>query len=125
MKTNFIRTSFILIIVFTLGLTTAVAQKRATVHGQIVELISYLRDGLKPTSPSKKEVAMGNFKKGGALAIIDNSNKLYLIVPGSADTSFVKNVTPYLGVKSFVKGPVFTRSGVRLIVLEDIGKSLK
>ena len=68
---------------------------------------------------------MGNFKKGGALAIIDNSNKLYLIVPSSADTSFVKNVTPYLGVKSFVKGPVFTRSGVRLLVLEDIGKSLK
>ena len=126
MTTNIIRTLLIFIIALALGLTTATAQKKTTVHGEIVELMSYVKDGVKPTSPSKKEVLMENFKKGGALAIIDNaSNKLYVIAPSATDTAFAKNVMPYLGLKSFVKGPVYSRGGVKIIILEDIGKSLK
>ena len=125
MKMNSLQILFTFIVALALGLTSASAQKKATVHGEIVELMSYVKDGVKPISPAKKEVVMENFRKGGTLAIIDNSNKLYLIATSPTDTAFAKNVTPYLGVKSFIKGPVYSRNGVRLIVLEDIGKSIK
>jgi hypothetical protein len=101
------------------------AQKKVTVHGEIVEVTSFVKEGLKPTSPSKKEIILDNLKKGGMFGIIDKLNKLYLIVPKANDTTFVKNVSPYLGVKSFIKGTSYVRAGVRILVLEDIGKSIK
>ena len=126
MKSYNIRTLLVVVFALVIGLTTSYSQKKATIHGELVELQSYVKDGTKPTSPSKKEVVMENIKKGGSLAIIEYATKkLYIIAPSEADTMFTKNVTPYLGMKSFVKGPVYSRNGVRLIILEDIGKSLK
>jgi len=117
--------SFILIAITLIGGSLSFGQKKVTVHGDIIEVTSFVKEGLKPTSPSKKEMVMDNLKKGGMLGIVDKANKLYLLVPSATDTTFTKTVTPYLGVKSFVKGQVYIRSGVRILVLEDIGKSLK
>lgn len=122
---NIFRICIIIIVTLCVGLGVSYGQKKTTVHGEIIEVTSFVKEGLKPTSPSKKELTMDNLKKGGMLGIVDRANKLYLLVPAAADTAFMKTVTPYLGVKSFVKGQLYMRSGVRIIVLEDIGKSLK
>ncbi|MBI4811451.1 MAG: hypothetical protein HY800_08465 [Ignavibacteriales bacterium] len=125
MLKNIFRICVIIIVMLFVGLGVSYGQKKTTVHGEIIEVTSFVKEGLKPTSPSKKELTMDNLKKGGMLGIVDRANKLYLLVPSVTDTAFMKTVTPYLGVKSFVKGQLYMRSGVRIIVLEDIGKSLK
>jgi hypothetical protein len=105
---------------------TYAQRKKVTVHGQLVEVMSYVKDGIKPTSPARKEIMMENVRKGSTLAILERgSAKLYLLSPMPADTAFVQALTGYIGITTFVKGPVYKRGGVNLLVVEDIGKSLK
>ncbi|MBI5020324.1 MAG: hypothetical protein HZB59_02715 [Ignavibacteriales bacterium] len=125
MLTKIFRLGIFLALAVLISLGTASAQKKVTVHGEVVEVTSFIKEGLKPTSPSKKEVILENLKKGGMFGIVNKANVLYLIVPSANDTAFVKNVSPYLGVKSFIKGTTYMRAGVRILMLEDIGKSLK
>lgn len=113
------------LILSTVGMSSA-QKKSVTAHGEIVELISYVKEAIKPTSPAGKEIAIDNVKKGGAFAMLEKgTNKIYLLTTGSQDTAFIQTISPYLGMKSFVKGKIYTRSGVRLIAVEDIGKSIK
>lgn len=105
--------------------TSLLAQSKKTVHGQLVELGSYLREGVIPTSPGKRDIAMASLKSYGMLAIVENkTSRVYVLVPASGDTSFVSTMTPYLGSMTFVKGSYATRGGVRLLTVEDVGKSL-
>jgi hypothetical protein len=108
-------------------LSPAAAQKKATtVHGELVELTSYLKDGIKPTSVAGKEIALGNLGKGGSLALLEKgTSKLYIIGINPADSSYLPRITGFMGGKVYVKGPVVTRNATRLIMVEDIGKSLK
>ena len=100
--------------------------KLTTVHGQLVETTSYLKDGIRPSSAAGKEIALANLGKGGALAMLENkTNRLYIIAAVVADSTYMPRLTSYLGAKVFVKGPVVLRSGVRIITVKDIGKSLK
>lgn len=100
--------------------------KSTTVHGQLVEVTSYVKDGIKPSSAAGKEIAMANLGKGGVLAMLENkTNRLYLIAPDLKDSTFMPRLAAYLGSKVFVKGPVVMRSSVRVITVKDIGKSLK
>jgi len=123
-----VKQSFILLAIVALisGSPQLWAQKSSTVHGDIVEITSYLKEAIIPNSPAGKEIAIENVKHGGAFALLEKGTKrLYLISPKENDTTFVQTVGPFLGVKSFIKGKVFSRSGLRLIMMEDIGKSIK
>jgi hypothetical protein len=101
------------------------AQSKATVHGQLVELGSYVREGIIPSSPGKRDIAMASLKSYGILALVENkTSKVFVLSPASGDTAFVANMTPYLGTTMFVKGSVKTRGGIRLLAVEDMGKSL-
>jgi hypothetical protein len=114
-----------LIIVLCAAPYVLLAQKKVTVHGQIVELSSYVQEGIVPSSPNKRDIAMRSLSNGGSLAIVENkTSKLYLLVSAVSDTSFLQQTGQYLGVPAFVKGTLKTRGGVRLVVVEDIGKSL-
>ena len=100
--------------------------KITTVHGELVELTSFVKDGIKPTSVAGKEIATRSLGKGGALAILEKGTaRLYVVAPASGDSTFLPRVTAYLGAKTFIKGHVTTRNGIRVITVEDIGKSLK
>lgn len=102
------------------------AQKKATVHGELVEVVSYVKEGMKPTSAAGKEIAMENMRKGGTIALLEKgSKKMYILAPAPNDTNFVRNVTAYFGTPAAVKGAVYKRGGLNLIVVEDIGKSIK
>jgi len=119
--------SVALIAVLVLAVTISPCQKKVTtVNGELVEVVSYVQKGVKPASPATKEVAFLNATKGGMLAILEKkSKKLYLLVGPAADSAFVKNTSAYFGVPTFVKGTVFSRNGVNLIEVQDIGKSIK
>jgi hypothetical protein len=116
--------SFLLMI--SLTLPVGAQTKATTVHGELVEVTSYVKEGIKPSSVAGKEIAMANLGKGGALAMLEKgTNKLYLVGVDAKDSTYLPRLTAYLGSKIFVKGPVVTRSGVRIITVVDIGKSLK
>jgi hypothetical protein len=111
---------------FTVGHTSLSQSKKSVVHGEIVELTSYVKEGIKPTSVAGREIALANIGNGGAFAMLEKgTNKLYIIAAGPNDTTYLARVKGYLGTKAFVGGPVATRSGIRVITVEEIGKSLK
>ena len=127
MNNQLVRTVCLILFAALCGAPPALSQKkRVTVHGDIVEILSYVKEGIKPTSPAGKEIALSNLRKGGSLAIIEKgTNKVYIVSPSPADTAFTKTIQPYLGIRSFIKGTAYTRSGMRVIEIGDIGKSLK
>lgn len=126
MTNKIFRAAAISAVAVLMAVGSAYSQKKITVRGEVVEVTSFVKDGLKPTSPSKKEMVIDNLKKGGMFGIVDRNNRLYLIIPGQqSDTNFVNTMAPYLGVKSFIKGTSYVRAGVRLLLMEDIGRSLK
>jgi hypothetical protein len=122
------RSLVFLVMLLLIGWTgsTNAQQKKATIHGQLVDVISYVKEGVMPTSPARKEIAMENLRKGSALGILEKgTKKLYLLAPAPTDTAFVKTVSAYSNVQTFVKGMLYKRAGMNVLVVEDIGKSLK
>ena len=118
----------IVLVATTLSLGQSIGLKKSsTVHGTIVVLNSYVKEGMTPSSPARKELAIENLKKrGNPLAIVEKkTNKLYIIAPTSDDSTFAVKITPYFGVQAFIKGPVYVRNNTRVIFMEDVGKSLK
>lgn len=121
---RFLRELFVIALSFVL-FDLSHAQAKQTVHGQLVELGSYVREGIIPTSPGKRDIAMASLKSYGILALVENkTSRVYVLSPASGDTAFVATMTPYLGTMMFVKGSVKTRGGIRLLSVEDMGKSL-
>lgn len=118
--------SLILLLLCSFGGSTSAQTKSSTVHGDLVELISYVKEGIKPTSVAGKEIALANLGKGGALAMLEKgTNKLYIVAVNAKDSTMMSRVTGFFGTHAFVKGPVATRNGIRVITVQDIGKSLK
>lgn len=115
------------LVICLLSTSLSIAQKKTvTVHGDLVEVTSYVKEGIKPTSVAGKEIALANLGKGGALAMLEKgTNRLYLIAVNAKDSTYLPRIAGYLGTRAFVKGPVAIRSSVRIITVEDIGKSLK
>jgi len=102
------------------------AQKKATIHGELVEVSSYVKEGIKPNTPAGKEIALENAKKGGAIALLEKAtNRIYILAPSSNYDDFIQTLSAYMGTPSAVKGTVYKRSGITLLVVEDIGKSIK
>ena len=66
---------FILTLIFILSIIlisgTSFAQKKGTVYGEIVELTTYVKDNIKPTSPAGVEITVDNQKKGGTFVLLE------------------------------------------------------
>lgn len=123
------RTRYFLMIMVSMmvAVGSTFAQKKTTVHGELVEVTSYVKEGVKPTSPAGKEISIENVKRGGSLAVMEKgTSKIYFLAPSSPnDMNFPQTVSAYFGIKVAVKGVLYKRSGINLIVVEDIGKSIK
>lgn len=126
MKNKILAFGLILILGLFLLNNSTIAQKKATVYGEIVELTTFVKDNIKPNSPAGTEITMGNFKKGGTFILLEKgSNKIVFLTAGLPDTKLEEQLTPYLGMTVFIKGPVYKKGGIRLVAVEDIGKYLK
>lgn len=126
MKTKILFSGLILILGLFLLNNSTVAQKKATVYGEIVELTTFVKDNIKPTTPAGTEITFDNFKKGGTFVLFEKATgKLVFLTGGLPDTKLEDQLKPYLGMSVFIKGAVYKKGGIRLITVEDIGKYLK
>jgi hypothetical protein len=102
------------------------AQKSVTVTGEIVELKTFVVDKIKPNSSAGLEVTKEGLMKGGTFALLENkTNKIVILIPSATNRNLYSALEPYLGMRVFIKGQQYTSGGVRLLSVEDIGKSLK
>lgn len=116
---------FVLLFTFVYN-TNLFAQKTTTVIGEIVELKTFVVDKIKPTSTAGLEVTKENLKQGGTFALLENkTNKIVILIPSNTNKNLFEALDPYLGMKVFVKGQQYSSGGLRILTVDDIGKSLK
>lgn len=102
------------------------AQKAATVTGEIIDLKTFVVDKIKPNSPSGIEVTKEGFMQGGTFALLESkTNKIVILIPSPTNRNLYGVLEPYLGMKVFIKGQQYTTGGIRVLSVDDIGKSLK
>ncbi|RCK71801.1 MAG: hypothetical protein IGBAC_0758 [Ignavibacteriae bacterium] len=124
MKKNIFILTLILIFVF--FTTEAIAQKKATLYGEIVELTTFVKDGIKPNSPAGKEITTENLNKGGTFVLLEKgTGKIVLLTSSVPEYKLTEQLTPYLGITVFVKGNLYKKGGIRLLDVQDVGKYLK
>lgn len=126
MKNKILFYTFVLMLgLYFIGSSTF-AQKKVTVYGEIVELSTFVKDNIKPTTPAGTEITLDNFKKGGTFVLLEKgTRKFVFLTGGSPDTKLEDQLKPYLGISVFIKGAVYKKGGIRLISVDDIGKYLK
>jgi len=97
-------------------------KKEVTLHGEIVDVISFVSSGAaKGTEEVRKSALSGN-----PLGFYDTGKKkLYLVGVPEMNKAANERLLPYIGIRVFVIGKVYTRNGVDLILISDIGKSIK
>ncbi|MDI6779473.1 MAG: hypothetical protein QME25_04680 [Bacteroidota bacterium] len=126
MKNKYLVSTLILLHSLLMIAGTSYAQKKGTVYGEIVELTTFVKDNIKPTSPAGVEITVDNQKKGGTFVLLEKgTGKLVFLTSTAAESPLVDQLKPYIGITVFIKGAIYKKGGIRLVVLEDIGKYLK
>ena len=113
----------ILIASITIGQTK---KKQTTVYGEVVDIVSYVSTGMKPDNADRKAVAERNVKGGNPLGILERgTGKVYLVTMQLPNEDVNTKMLGYCGIQIFAKGRVLRRGGIQLLMLSDIGKSVK
>jgi len=106
-----------------LGQTT---KKESTIIGEVVDIKSYVAFGMKADNPDRKAMAEGSIAAGNPLGILEKSTgKIYTVVMAGASENANAKLKDYLGLRVYAKGIVHKKAGIQLIVMNDIGKSIK
>lgn len=112
----------LLVAVFCVSQGNAQTRGESTVHGEIVDVVSFVSSFAKQDTAAIRRSAMA----GNPLGIYDKKAKrLYIIGRTELNASPGELVLPYLGMRVFVIGRVYYKFGVRVILATDIGKSIK
>ena len=123
------RRIFVLILAIMVVGTVAVAQqtpKQTTVYGEVVDVVSYVTNGMKPNNPDRKALAESNAKAGNPLGILETkTGKVYVVVMDQQGVSAASRLVPFFGLKIFAVGRTYKKGGIQIFVLSDIGKSVK
>lgn len=105
---------------------TQASKKQTTIYGEVVDVVNYVANGMKPDNPDRKALAESSAKAGNPLGILEKgTKKVYVVAMNLQGTSAVETLTPYFGIKIFAVGRVYKKGGVQLFMLSDIGKSVK
>ncbi len=117
----------ILVLSLLIAVSTGSAQKKAsTIIGEVVDVVSYITSGAKPTSPDMREILEASARGGNPLGILEaKTGKLYLVTMKQANTSANQTLMQYVGIRVAATGKVYRRGSCQLLVLEVIGKSIK
>jgi hypothetical protein len=107
--------------------SAALSQKKAktsTIIGDVVDVKNYVMFGVKADNPDRKSIAEASINAGNPIGLLETkTKKLYLIMVGNENPG----VQPkdFLGVHVYVKGIVYQKGKIQLIVMSDIGKSIR
>ncbi|MEK9137892.1 MAG: hypothetical protein AAB393_12275 [Bacteroidota bacterium] len=106
-----------------LGQTT---KKESTIIGDVVDIKSYVAYGMKADNPDRKATAEASMKTGNPLGIVEKgTGKIYVVVMAQQNENANEKLKDYLGLHVYVKGLVHKKGGVQLLIMSDIGKSIK
>lgn len=93
-----------------------------TIHGELVDLVGYLSSG-KSTDP---EALRNSARAGNPIGFLDaKTGKIYVVGDRSINESAVNSLMPFIGIRVFLTGKVYSQNGVNVIIMSDIGKSMK
>ncbi len=125
MKFRLISLFTIVAVAVTLG-HAQTAKKQTKVIGEVIDVVSYVTNGMKPNNADRKALAEANAKGGNPLGILEKSTgKIYIFAKGQQGGDLVARLVPFFGLKVFAVGQVYKKGGVNLMILSDIGKSVK
>lgn len=115
------------IVLLMLAPATVLCQKKnVTVIGEVVDVISYVTKGVKPTTPDLKEVFDERVKAGSPVGILEASTgKLYLVMMKESNKKAADVLVPFAGMRIAANGDVYTRGSTRLLIITSVGKSIK
>jgi hypothetical protein len=113
----------LIVAVSAFGQTT---KKESTIIGDVVDIKSYVAFSMKADNPDRKGMAEGSIAAGNPLGILEKSTgKIYIVVMAAANENANAKLKDYLGLRIYAKGVVHKKAGIQLIVMSDIGKSIK
>jgi len=116
------RTSLIVIMLLSLGFTAVGQVKEVTMHGEIVDVIAFVSSGAKQDAATIRASATS----GNPLGFHETSTgKLYLLGSPEMNKSANEMVQSYVGLRVFVKGKTYNRDGTDVVLITDIGKSIR
>ena len=102
------------------------AKKEVTVYGEVVDIANYVRFGTKPDNPDRIAIAEAGIRSGNPLGILEReTKKVYIVTNNQAGVSANERLRRFFGQRVFVKGMLFRRGGTTLLIMSDIGKSVK
>lgn len=103
-----------------------VTKKESTIIGEVVDIKSYVAYGMKADNPDRKAAAEASMMGGNPLGILEKSTaKVYLVVMAQQGENANQKLKDYLGVRVYAKGKVYKRGSIQLLILSDIGKTIK
>jgi len=96
--------------------------KEVTLHGELVDLVSYISSG----AMNDPEAIRKSAKVGNPIGFFDTSaKKIYIVGLPQINTGANERLLPYVGIRVFLIGKTYRKSGVDVILVSDIGKSIK
>jgi len=100
--------------------------KQTTITGEVIDILNYVANGVKPDNPDRKALAESSVKAGNPIGILERkTGKIYVVVMNNQGVSAASALIPYFGLKIFAVGRTMRKGGIQMFVLSDIGKSVK
>lgn len=125
MMTKYIAVLTASVVVMTMAAFGQKTTKESTVIGDIVDIKSYIAYGMKADNADRKAAIEASIAAGNPLGILEKSSgKIYVVVMPKNENANA-SLKEYLGVHVYVKGVVYRKAGLQLIIMSDIGKSIK
>jgi hypothetical protein len=102
------------------------AKKESTIIGEVVDIKTYIAFGMKADNPDRKAAAEASMNAGNPLGILEKgTGKIYLVTSVQQNENANSRLRDYLGLRVYVKGVVYKKAGLQLMVMSDIGKTIK
>ena len=101
-------------------------KKESTIIGDVIDIKSYVAYGMKADNPDRRAAAEASMEAGNPLGILEKSTgKIYIVVMAAQNENANGKLKEYLGLHVYAKGVVHKKGSIQLIVMSDIGKSIK
>lgn len=113
----------LLIVAVAFGQTT---KKESTIIGDVVDVKSFVAYGMKVDNADRKAAAQASMQAGNPLGVLEKgTGKIYLVVSPNQGENANTRLADYLGMRVYVKGTVHRKNGIQLVVMSDLGKTIK
>jgi hypothetical protein len=101
-------------------------KKESTIFGEVIDVKSYIAYGMKADNADRKEASLASMNAGNPLGILEKgTGKVYLVAMAQQTENANVRLKDFLGLRVYIKGLVYKRGSTQLILLNDIGKTIR